>query len=61
MNQQDYEEIMKLIEEDSQDWLLANDVEFEDTPDDPVRPFRTEYAFESITEKSSRFKKWRAD
>ena len=61
MNQQDYEEIMKLIEEDSQDWLLANAEEFEDIIDDQGRTFKWEFAHEGLTEKGSRFKKWRAE
>ena len=58
----DYEEILRLLEEEADNWLLENsaDDEFEDL-DDPNKPFRTEYAFEGLTQKGSRYKKWNAD
>lgn len=58
----DYEEILRLIEDEADTWLLENSVEneFEDT-NDPIRPWRFEYQHESVTMKGSRFKKYRAD
>lgn len=58
----DYEEILRLLEEEADNWLLENSVddEFEDL-DDPIRTFRFEYAHESLSERNSRYKKWNAD
>lgn len=58
----DYEEILRLLEEEADNWLLENSVEseFEDMQD-PVRTFRWEHAHESLTQRNSRFKKYRAD
>jgi len=59
----DYEEILRLLEEEADNWLLENSVddEFEDIPNNPERLFRFEYQHESATMKGSRFKKWNAD
>lgn len=48
-----YYENLNLVEESDWNGLLE---EFEDTGD-PVKPFRTEYAFEGLTEKNSRFRR----
>ena len=54
-----YEEVMKALEK-VDDFLAMRDEdaapEFEET-NDPERPFRTEYAFESVTEKHTRYKR----
>lgn len=57
------EEILRIIEaeetkEDILDYCFS---EFPDIDDDPIRTFRTEYAFEGITQKGSRYKRWNAD
>lgn len=60
----DYEEILRLLEEEADNWLLENSVadEFEDTPNDPVRLFRFEYQHETISNaRTTRFKKYKAD
>lgn len=59
--EKDIDEIIRLIEEDVSDWLEINGGmdDFEDTPNDPERPFRFEYQHESISNaKTTRFKKW---
>ena len=58
----DYEETLRLLEEEADSWLLDNSVEneFEDT-NDPIRPWRFEYQHESVTMKGSRFRKWNAE
>lgn len=58
----EYEELLRLIEEEADDWLEEHGMyEFEDL-DDPIHPFRFEHAFESITSTgTTRFKKWSAE
>lgn len=56
----DYEEILRLLEEEADNWLLENsaDDEFEDL-DNAERPFRFEYQHEQLTQRgTTRFKKW---
>lgn len=55
-----YEELVRLIEKEADEWLEQNDQEFEDIGD-PERTFRWEYSHEGLTEKGSRFKHWRAE
>lgn len=50
----------KLIEADEAEDREPLNEEFEDTGD-PMKPFRTEYAFESITQRGSRFRKNRTE
>lgn len=52
------DELIQLITEQFNDAAL--DIEFSDTKD-PHKPFRTEFAFESLTEKGSRFKRRSAE
>lgn len=59
MKHKEFEDLLtKIMEEE----YLSNpvDSEFEDL-DSKDKPFRTEWAFESITEKNSRFKNHRSD
>ena len=59
---QQYEAVMKALEQ-VDDFLAAREgvpPEFEDT-DNPERPFRTEYAHESITEEHTRYKRVNID
>ena len=57
MKDKELEELLTLIEEQADEWLQDHYDEFEDT-NNPEKPFRTEFAFEYLTEKNSRFKKW---
>ena len=61
-SKEDNEELMNLIA--AQLWDAASDtaldIEFPDT-EDSRRPFRTEWAFESITQRGSRFKRRSAE
>lgn len=59
MKHKEFEDLLtKIMEEE----YLSNpsDTEFEDL-DSKDKPFRTEWAFESITERNSRFKNRRGD
>ena len=56
-NKDEYEEILRLIEEQSEDWFVDNTEEFEDLYN-AERPFRFEYQHEAATMKGTRFKKW---
>ena len=57
-NKDEYEEILRLIEEQADDWFADNTEEFEDL-DNAERPFRFEYQHEAATMKGiTRFKKW---
>lgn len=55
------EEMIRLIEEEADIWLAENELEFEDI-DNPIHPFRFEYAHEALTSTgTTRFKKWTAE
>lgn len=57
-NKDEYEEILRLIEEQAEDWFADNTEEFEDLYN-AERPFRFEYQHEAVTMKgTTRFKKW---